>query len=273
MTRIYDFDSIMNFRDFGNYPAGEGRHVKAGKLFRSAHFNQASGADLEKLAALGIALVVDLRHKPERDRQPNRWPETPAPTVLQYPDPEDSTDTLAPHEIFIKETLSTPEEARAYMQGSYELRPEDDGFKMLFSQTLKFMAKTGSPILIHCAAGKDRTGTLAAVILSALGVPFETIMDDYMMTMKAVDIESFLEPASQNMAKRYGRAIAPDALRPLFHVEPSYLNRSMATISDADSYIASSLNITPDERRALHAHYLDDGYERSQAIRLRTMSR
>lgn len=257
MSRIYDFDSIINFRDFGNYPAGSGQHVKVGKLYRSAHFNSASDADLEKLAELGIALVIDLRHKPERDRQPNRWPETPEPTVLHYPDPKDSNQSLAPHEIFIKETLSTPEEARGYMQGSYEARPHDAGFKSIFSDTLKFMAKTGSPILIHCAAGKDRTGTLAAVILSALGVPFETIMDDYMMTMEAVDIEAFLEPASQNMATRYGRHIPVDALRPLFHVEPSYLQRSMATIEDPDGYIANTLDITPSERQALHKFYLE----------------
>lgn len=258
MTRIYDFDGILNFRDFGNYSANEGRVVKPGKLFRSAHFNQASDTDLERLAALGIELVVDLRHKPERLRQPSRWPALPAPTVLHYPDPKDGAETLAPHEIFIKETLSTPEEARHYMQGSYGLRPEDNGFKTIFSQTLKFMAQTGGPILIHCAAGKDRTGTLAAVILSALGVPFETIMEDYMMTMEAVDIDSFLEPAALNMAQRYGRHIPMDALRPLFHVEPSYLNRSMATINDVDSYISSRLNITSEERNALRAHYLDE---------------
>ena len=231
--------------------------MKPGKLFRSAHFSQASEGDLEKLAALGIALVVDLRHKPERERQPNRWPKTPAPTVLQYPDPKHSHNALAPHEIFIKETLSTPQEARNYMQGSYEARPNDAGFRAIFSDTLKFMAQSGAPILIHCAAGKDRTGTLAAVILSALGVPFETIMDDYMMTMDAVDIEAFLEPASKDMAQRYGRHIHVDALRPLFHVEPSYLNKSMSTIADPDGYISSSLNITSDERQALHELYLD----------------
>ncbi len=257
MSRIYKFDNIVNFRDFGDYPAGDGLRVKRGKLFRSAHFNLASEADLKKLAELGIELVVDLRHKPERERQPNRWPETPAPKVLQYPDAKDSNEKLAPHEIFIKETLSTPDEARGYMQGSYEARPNNEGFQTIFSDTLKFMARSGGPILIHCAAGKDRTGTLAAIILSALGVPFETIMDDYMMTMEAVNIETFLEPASLQMAERFGRKIPVDALRPLFHVEPSYLQRSMKTIADTDGYIADRLNITEAERDALRTQYLE----------------
>ena len=257
MTRIYQFDSIMNFRDFGNYPAANGQRVKAAKLFRSAHFNQASDADLEKLAALDIGLVVDLRHKPERQRQPNRWPEHPAPVVLQYPDPKHASEELAPHERFIKETLTTPEQARDYMQGSYKARPHDEGFSSIFSQTLKSMAQTGKPMLIHCAAGKDRTGTLAAVILSALGVPFETIMDDYMMTMEAVDIETFLEPAALQMAERYGRTYDANALRPLFHVEPAYLQQSMASIGNTDGYVAKTLGITETERQALREFYLE----------------
>lgn len=256
MTRVYTFDSIMNFRDFGDYPAANGRRVKSEKLFRSAHFHQASDADLSRLAALNISLVADLRHKPERERQPNRWPESPAPKVVSYPDPEHSEETLAPHEIFIKERLTTPQQAREYMRGSYLARPDNAGFKSIFSSTLKHMAATGAPVLIHCAAGKDRTGTLAAIILSALGVSRDTIFEDYMLTMSAVDIESFLEPAAKMMTQRYGRPLSPDILRPLFSVEPSYLEKSLETIADMDRYISQCLEITDDERQALQDHYL-----------------
>ncbi len=263
MTRLYKFDNVLNFRDFGNYPTGDGRQVKSAKLFRSAHFNKASDVDRAKLSALDIGLLVDLRYKPERVRQPNVWPpasalsESHTTKVLEYPDAEHSSETLAPHEIFIKEVLSTADEARSYMQQSYHTRPDDAGFRAIFSGTLKFMAATGEPIVIHCAAGKDRTGTLAALILSALEVSPKTIMDDYMMTMQAVDIESFLEPASLMMQKRYGRVISPDALRPLFHVEPSYLERSLAQMADMERYITESLGITKTERQALRDYYLE----------------
>lgn len=262
MSRLYKFDNILNFRDFGDYPAAGGARVKAGKLFRSAHFNQASPADMARLSALEISLQVDLRYNPERKRQPNLWPAEVAasakPTrVLEYPDHDKPAGELAPHEAFVKETLTTPDEARGYMRSSYLARPDDPGFQQIFSATLKHMADSGAPILIHCAAGKDRTGTLAAIILSALGVSYETIMEDYMLTLRAVDIESYLEPASKMMAKRYGRPISPDAIRPLFSVEPSYLEQSMKTIEAPDKYITDVLGITKTERNALRDHYLN----------------
>lgn len=257
MSRIYQFDNIMNFRDFGDHRTADGARVKVGKLFRSAHFSAASQSDLNALEELNIGLVVDLRHKPERKRQPNKWPSGQAPKVLQYPDPKHASEELAPHERFIKEALNTPQDARNYMQGSYEARPHDPGFKSIFSDTLKVMAESGEPIVIHCAAGKDRTGTLAAVILSALGVPFETILQDYMLTMEAIDIDMFLKPAAVQMGTRYGREYDANALRPLFHVEPGYLERSMKTIENVDSYISDTLGITQAERQALRDHYLE----------------
>ncbi len=261
MTRLHKFDNVLNFRDFGDYPTQDGRAVKCAKLFRSAHFNKVSDADKAKLSALDIGLLVDLRYRPERVRQPNLWPQERALSILEYADPNKdpnaSSETLAPHEIFIKEVLSTADEARAYMRQSYHTRPDDAGFRAIFSGTLKFMADTGEPIVIHCAAGKDRTGTLAALILSALGVSPKTIMQDYMLTMQAVDIESFLEPASLMMQKRYGRVISPDALRPLFHVEPSYLERSLAQMADMEHYITECLGITKTERQALRDYYLE----------------
>jgi protein-tyrosine phosphatase len=263
MSRLYTFDNILNFRDFGDYPAAGGARVKSSKLFRSAHFNQASQADITRLSALDISLQVDLRYNPERKRQPNLWPSdtgaisAKSTRVLEYPDHDEAEGELAPHEAFVKEILTTPDEARGYMQSSYLARPDDPGFRQIFSATLKHMAASGEPILIHCAAGKDRTGTLAAIILSALGVSSETIMEDYMLTMRAVDIDAYLEPASKMMAKRYGRPISAEAIRPLFSVEPSYLEQSMKTMKDPEKYISDVLGVTQTERQALRDHYLN----------------
>lgn len=255
--RIYPFTSIYNFRDFGNYKAVDNRNIHKGKLFRSAHLNGANAADLETIESLGIKLVVDLRHKPERAKQPNKWPEVQSPTVLEYPDlPTVKEDSLAPHEMFVRKDLFHPDDARTYMNGSYAARPNDPGFRQIFSETLKFMAHDGGALLIHCAAGKDRTGTLAAIIQSALGVDRTTIFEDYMLTMTAIDIESFLVPAAAMMKQRHGRDYSPEALRPMFGVEPSYLENSLKTIGDMDSYISNTLGITSKERDAIHENYL-----------------
>ncbi|WP_371396130.1 tyrosine-protein phosphatase [Fretibacter rubidus] len=256
MTRILSFDNILNFRDFGDYPTTDGRHVKAGRLFRSAHLASASETDLEKIAALNIGLVSDLRHKPERTRQPNRWPDGRAAKVVEFPDPPNASETMAPHEAFTKYDLQHANDARNYMRGSYLARPNDPAFQSSFVQTLRFMADTGEPILIHCAAGKDRTGTLAALILGVLGVPQEVIMEDYMLTMTAVDIEAYLTPASKMMSQKYERELHPDMLRPLFHVEPDYLAQSLDAIGDLDNYLHKTLGLTEAERLKMSDHYL-----------------
>ena len=256
MSRILAFENILNFRDFGDYPALDGRHIKPGHLYRSAHLASASEGDLSGISALNIGLISDLRHKPERSRQPNRWPEGRPAKVVEFPDPPNASDTMAPHEAFTKYDLQHADDARNYMRGSYLARPNDPAFQSIFSQTLKFMAETGEPILIHCAAGKDRTGTLAALILAALGADKDVIMDDYMLTMKAIDIDSFLVPAAAMMKERHGRDYSPEALRPMFGVEPSYLENSLKTMGDMDAYISNELGITSKERDAIHENYL-----------------
>ena len=258
-NRIKDFKTIFNFRDFGGYATMDGRRVKTNKLFRSAHLNNANPAEQQRLADFDIGLIVDLRHAPERERQPSVLLDGHTPRTLTYPDPEDGeSGKVAPHEAFMKEDLERPEDARNYMIGSYGRRPDDAGFRQIFGDTLRHMAATGDSILVHCAAGKDRTGTLCAIIKGALGVDPDTIMEDFMLTMKAVDIDSFLVPAAQMFSKRYGRDIDPEALRPMFGVEPAYLESSLAAIEDMPRYIREGLGITDKEKAALRTAYTED---------------
>lgn len=257
-NRIKTFETIFNFRDFGGYETMDGGKIKANKLFRSAHLHNTNDADKARLAELGIGLIVDLRHAPERERQPTNWPVNSEPRRLEYPDPEHGeSGKVAPHEAFMKHDLHKPEDARDYMIGSYRQRPHDDGFKQIFSDTLRHMAETGEPILVHCAAGKDRTGTLCAIIKGALGVDEKTIYEDFMLTMTAVDIDKFLQPAVRMFTKRYGRAIDPEAIRPMFGVEETYLQSSLAAIEDMQGYISDTLGITDKEKAALKAAYLE----------------
>jgi len=257
MTRLLNLKSVHNFRDFGDYPSTLGGTVSPRLLFRSAHLGNLSADESEVVANLDIGLVVDLRHAPERIRTPNKLPEGQTPIVFEYPDPPDSdSEKIAPHEMFMRNDLSKAQDARDYMNLSYSNRPSDPGFRDIFAATLRHMAENGGPILIHCAAGKDRTGTLAAIILGALGVDSDTIMQDFMLTMTAVDIDSFLEPAAKIMEKRFGREYDPEALRPMFGVEPEYLERALNTIGNMDDYISNILGITDNEMTQIKRNYL-----------------
>lgn len=257
MSRIFNFASVHNFRDFGDYSTENGQTVLPARLFRSAHLNAISTEEHSRVEDLDIGLVVDLRYKPERTRQPNRLPQKKVPQVLEYPDGMTTQDSdMAPHEMFIKKDLRKAEDARAYMMASYAARPKDPGYQKIFADTLKFMATTGEPILIHCTAGKDRTGMLAAIILGGLGVDHATIIEDYMLTMQAVDVDSFLEPAAKMMTTRFGRDYDPEALRPMFGVEEDYLRIALEKTGDMNAYISDKLGITEDQMQKLRGHYL-----------------
>ena len=253
-SRIKSFEGIFNFRDFGDYPTQDGRRVKKDILYRSAHLSSISAADNDALSQMDIGLVVDLRYAPERAKQPSLWQ---AQNVFDYSDPvNEPTAKVAPHEAFLEHELQTPADARAYMMGSYKKRPDMPGFRQIFGDTLRHMAATGEGVLVHCAAGKDRTGTLCAIIQGALGVSPDIIMEDFMLTMEAVDIPAILTPAAQMYSERYGKHFEPEAIEPMFSVEEDYLRSSLNVIEDMDYYIREGLGVSDTEKAALKAAYL-----------------
>lgn len=261
--RLKPFSSIYNFRDFGGYSGLGNRRVKTGLLFRSAHLHNLSDDDLAVIDGLAIGAVIDLRHAPERTRQPSRWPhmEGRAAVLTQPAHAAAEGETVAPHEAFTQQSLYSAEDARGYMLNSYRTRPHDDGFKALFADTLNHMtqddldARLG--VLVHCAAGKDRTGTLCALIQGLLGVSDTDIMADYMLTETAVDIEAILEPAAAMFTQRYGRAIDADALRPMFGVEPAFLEASLEAMGDMETYARQTLGLSDTKIERLRDRYLE----------------
>lgn len=250
--RLLDFDNILNARDFGGYDSAHGTLV-TDKLFRTAHMAKASDSDLKTLKSLGIGLIVDLRYLAEREREPNRWPEGSPVRTLAF----DATLTgRAPHESFMQFELNSPEDAVRYMTKSYAERPHQSAFKTIFSGCLSHMAQTGDRMIVHCAAGKDRTGTLVALIQTLLGVSAQDVMDDYMLTMSAVDVEGIMEFAAPLISERYERVITPDLLRPMFSVSPDYLRASLEAMGNVQDYAYNVLGLTDTQYAAIKAAYI-----------------
>ena len=257
MSRILPFTTVYNFRDFGDYTNEDGAKIAAGRLFRSAHLNGLAGDDVARFEALSISTVIDMRYVPERQRQPNQLPEGREIKTLAFEAVDGQAEVkVAPHEAFLEHDLETAQDARDYMLDSYMRRPNDPAFQDLVRRSLIHMAETGASVLVHCAAGKDRTGTLVALIQTILGVKKEAIFEDYMLTMTAIDMEELLAKAALQISKRYGREYKPNMLRPLFGVSEDYLAQSLEAMGDVQTYLTDIIGLSDDHMNAIRSQYL-----------------
>jgi len=259
MDRVIPLEGVRNFRDFGGWEAADGRRVRRGRLFRSGHFSDATESDWARIADLGVRTVADLRRASERRRDPSRWPGHWNVTVLATDDDDLSE---APHITFLKEQEITEQSTRGYMLGSYSRIPFESGHQALFRGFFEAAARGDGAALAHCAAGKDRTGILCALVLEALGASREAIAEDYLMTNDAVGLERVLPDIAARMNAALGKNATPEALKPMVGVDPDYLDAAFAAIEtrygSTSAYLEAALGQGAAARAALRDALLED---------------
>ncbi|MGB0921159.1 MAG: tyrosine-protein phosphatase [Alphaproteobacteria bacterium] len=177
---LLDVPGVNNFRDQGGYALERGR-MKTGRLFRCGHLADITDEGREKVAALNIALVVDLRDDHERNGFPT--PLDLGPDIGAFPGGlvhADSDTAL--------EARFTEDDVKAYKMEFCQSVPHR------FPNAIKAVFETlaaGQNVLVHCTAGKDRTGVVCASVTRAIGLPMETLLKDYLATM---EYEAQMEP-------------------------------------------------------------------------------
>jgi protein-tyrosine phosphatase len=225
--RIKPLQGVANFRDFGDYHAGHGGRVRRGVLYRSAHFAEATAPDIDDLNGLGVSLLVDLRRPEERAADPNRWPGAPV-TVLT----EDlGRNTPPPHLAAADASDWSPAGVDGYMRATYAAYPFEARYVDLFSGFLRGLADGEGAAVVHCAAGKDRTGCLSALTLRLVGVAEDDAVADYLITNQTIDWAKRLPKMRDHIATRYGEAPSDDALKTMLGVKADYLASYFAAIS------------------------------------------
>lgn len=250
--RVLPLDHVLNFRDFGGYETGDGARVARGRLFRSAHFGDASADDVAKLDAFNIAIVVDLRRPEERAREPNRWPGEGARTISAG---GGHGDALPPHLQALMQDGLTAEGVASYMRRIYREFAYEPRHIELYRAWFAELLRSEAPAVIHCAAGKDRTGLGCALTLHVLGVGEEAIFADYELTNAVLDLDARLPRIQERMEAGLGRKLDPEALRPMLGVSADYLRGALEEIEtragSVDAYVEGVLGVGAAERAAL----------------------
>lgn len=253
--RLIDFERVLNFRDFGGYDTPDGA-VTRGKLYRSASFHDASAADIARLEALGVRFLVDLRRPEERSFEPNRWP---GEATRSHFNDDGPPVGLPPHLAALLQSDLSPAAVVDFMRGMYTEFAFLPRHIELYSHWFRELGEGGAGV-IHCAAGKDRTGLGCALTLHTLGVDEDTIFADYEFTNQAVDIEARLPRIQARMEERLGRKLYAASLRPMLGVQPDYLRAAFDSIiaeyGSLDAYLEKALGVGAAERQRLRENLL-----------------
>ncbi len=211
--RLVRLDGCLNFRDLGGYPTADGRRAVAwGLVYRSDSLHALTPRDLERLEAdLRIREVVDLRTPAERAAEPSRGLE--ALSLRQH------------HLPLYDGTKGAVERPNLSLDEIYFLLLQFAHKRVV--RVLSTLADARGPAVFHCAAGKDRTGVIAAVLLGILGVEDEVIIEDYALTRR--NLEGIVKRLREAEGYQSMMEVLPsDTL----HAEPDTMRRLLARIRE-----------------------------------------
>lgn len=212
--RLVALDAVHNFRDLGGYELADGRTIGWGRLFRADGLYRLTSDDLEVMDGLGIRTVIDLRSSPEVDTH-GRYPVEKHPVAFHHLPIIDATWMQSE----VPDFPDTDQGSIDFLVWAYRdmlARGADR-----FAHAIQLLAvPEAAPAVFHCAAGKDRTGIMAALILAGLGVDEEAVVADYGLTAAAMErMRVWVMANSPEMSQRmndapsYMMASRPEAIR------------------------------------------------------------
>ena len=244
--RHHRYEGCFNFRDIGGYPTTDGRQVKWGKYYRAGRQDRMTDQDLQHVGKLGLRTQIDLRKADEISEQGRGpLPEIGARYEHLPVIPEGGADVLA------QLVGDTGISGKRYL-GYLEFGPET--WLRMFDI---FADADRHPIVIHCTAGKDRTGVSTAFLLSVLGVDRAWIEADYLLTNRDVERQvAFVERTvglPQDMDKAtvmHHMGVPEDAMK-------DFLDGLEERWGGALGYLRE-IGITENQMQAIRAQFLDD---------------
>lgn len=250
---------VNNFRDLGGYRTKDGRKVKWNKFFRSAELAGLTKEDLEYFKSLGIKTILDYRSKGEAGKKPDPLIEGIENINISAMPALDNNDGNFDLFALIKESKSLKslgDPSEFLRKGYIGMAASNEALKKLM-ECVQCLEKV--PIINHCTAGKDRTGIGSALILLALGVPEETVLEDYLLT----------NVYRANMNKKLLKTVEPmlideesiEICKALMEVRQEYIEGFFNAVKERygsiEEYLEKEFGLTEEKRAVLQQYYLE----------------
>ncbi len=255
--RTLALEGAVNLRDFGGYETLDGGRVRPNHLFRSGILSGLTEAGRAAFAELDVKLICDLRRADEKAGEP-----TPmfanAPSGVEIP--IDPGSAIIMRERLTESGLTLADSIDFMVSINRDLaRDHAEDYAQMF---VYLMALEEGAFLVHCSAGKDRTGFACALILQALGVPRATVLQDYLLTNEAMDYEGYVVPRL-NSRPWLQQHSSRESIMALFGVRPEYLQAAYDAIAsefeDVEQYIDQAIGLGVEGRRRLRSRYVVNG--------------
>ncbi|NUW38418.1 tyrosine-protein phosphatase [Nonomuraea sp. SMC257] len=241
-TRHIAFERLHNFRDLGGYRTRDGRSTRWGRLYRSDSLSKLRDTDWDRFVTLGVRTVIDLRYP---------W-EIAAKGRVPHLDGLAYHNLSIEHRPYDQAALAPDIDTARYLADRYA-EVAHDGAKELRRALEVIASDAGAPVVFHCASGKDRTGLLAALVLTLAGVDEEAVVADFALTDLAAErlVADWraAHPDRTLLWPGYGRAPA-DIMR-------FFLADLVAAHGSVERYVAEHLGVDGEVVEALRERLLE----------------
>ena len=244
-------EGCPNLWDIGGCSTAEGRQVRTSRVYRSGRLSDLTERDLERLSSLGLATVVDFRSEDEIAEHPDRLPDHAACRRVHIPMGEGmlskeqvidvmrraSRGELDTHVHMIQEYREFPRRLAPGLRTLCRLLEQEETY----------------PVLMHCTAGKDRTGFTTAVLLGMVGCSDQQIIAGYTRYIRSSLREDALRYASSY--RTYGIELSPEQVHPYLLAREEYIRSALESIrslwENISGYLDQEVNVAPRQQQGI----------------------
>ena len=256
-VRRLPLEGAKNFRDLGGYRTSDGHYVRWGLVFRSGYLADLTKQDYQYLRGLGIRLVCDVRADGERTRSPTNWVGD-SPEILSVPIGPNRDGTLTAEDL--KRRVAAARDPNKGPATAYDFAIKD---AEQYGKILHRILAGDLPAVEHCTSGKDRTGVFSAILLTALGVPREAVVQDYLLTERYLLAPDSFESTRAQLQKIFGLAEPLDdaSVKAIIALRPQTLEATFDNINKTygsfDAYLRDAVKLPDADRTILRQRLLE----------------